>query len=354
LAEEKMKIIYTAAGAPQASTLVRHLRENGEQKVELIGLDMNKEVIGRYISDDFEQIPRAGSENYNQRILEIVQQKKADVFLNCSGADVPHIAQIKNEIEKIGTKVLCPSAEMLNKANNKFSLFTTLSNVNDVNVPEFCSPSNLEEFVIKCQEMGYPKRDLCFKPHISKGSRGFRVLTERFSKRDLLLNHKPTARYMSLDEFINIFKDEVNFPKLLLMEVAEGEEVDAMTIGFKGEALLTTLKSRDSHRWGIIDRGQHIERPELIKSVQAIIREIPLDYNLSIQYIGGKIIEINPRTSTFIYQDNLNEPWLAIKLSLGLIEAEDVKKFQNKIDYNYSMIRYMDQIFIDSNQKFHS
>jgi carbamoyl-phosphate synthase large subunit len=342
-----MRIMYTAAGAPQAATLVRHLRNNGEQKVELIGLDMNEDVIGRYMSDDFEKIPQAGSNNYKEEILRIIQKHKPAVFLNCSGADVRHIAHMKGEIEALGTKVVCPEAEVMDRADNKLSLFETLKNVPEVDVPEFCHPKSLDDFIDKCKEMGYPERDLCFKPHIGKGSRGFRILTEKFSKRDLLLNHKPTARYMTLGEFIEIFKDERNFPDLLLMEVAKGEEIDAMTIGYKGEALLTTLKSRDSHRWGIIDRAKHVDRPRLIKSVQAVIENLPLDYNLSIQYIDNKIIEINPRTSTFIFQRDLNEPWIAIKLALGLISANEVRCYQDRVDFNYSMIRYMDQIFVN-------
>ena len=114
-----MKIMYTAAGAPQAATLVRHLKNNGEKKVELVGLDMNKEVVGRYISDSFEQIPQAGSDNYKGKILEIIQKHKPDILLNCSGSDVRYIAHMKDEIEALGTKVACPSAEIIDIADNK-------------------------------------------------------------------------------------------------------------------------------------------------------------------------------------------------------------------------------------------
>ena len=60
--------------------------------------------------------------------------------------------------------------------------------------------------------MGYPQRDLCFKPYRSKGTRGFRILSEKQSKRDLLLNQKPTARYMALGEFESIFEGDPDFP----------------------------------------------------------------------------------------------------------------------------------------------
>ena len=62
---------------------------------------------------------------------------------------------------------------------------------------------------------------------------------------------------MTLDDFVSIFRDAPDFPKLLLMEVATGEEVDLMTLAHDGQALLTTCKSRESNRWGVIDRGSY-------------------------------------------------------------------------------------------------
>jgi carbamoyl-phosphate synthase large subunit len=344
---KNLKIAYTAAGAPQAPTLVRQLRRNGEYDLTLIGLDMNAEVIGRFLSDGFRQIPAAGAAGYKEAILDFVRNEKPDAILNCSGADVAVIAKLKEEIEALGTTVICSSAEAIDIAENKYALYRTVSESDSGGVPEFHNPRSLEEFVATARGMGYPDRDLCFKPHVSKGTRGFRVLSERFDKRDLLLNHKPTSRYMTLDEFISIFEGDEDFPELLLMEMLDGEELDVMTLAYESEALLTTVKTRESHRWGVIDRGAHVERPEIVEAVKRVIKAIPLSYNLSLQYIDGKLIEINPRTSTFIFQDDLNEPWLAIKLALGLITPDEVKGYQSRIRMGRQLLRYMDQIMID-------
>lgn len=347
MTSSNIKIAVTAGGAPQAATLIRYLKNHGEADVHVVSLDMNEEVCGRFMADSFHTIPKAGSDEYRDAVLDIIAREKPDAFVNSCGADVPHIAAMRADIEKIGTKVLVSDPNVINDADNKHTLFSTFKDVASVGVPEFCSPSCLDEFVEMAKKMGYPDRDLCFKPHVSKGSRGFRVLSNRFSRRDLLLNHKPTARYMTLDEFVSIFKDAPEFPDLLLMEVAEGEECDVMTIGYEGDALLTTVKSRESHRWGIIDRGELIERPELVEATKAVIERMPLDYNISIQFIGGKIIEINPRTSTFIYWDDFNEPWMAVKLALGMITPEEVKAYQEKVPLGKRMLRFMDQVFFD-------
>jgi carbamoyl-phosphate synthase large subunit len=342
-----IKILMTGGGAPQAPTLIRHLRENGERPVTLVAMDMNPEACGRWMADKFHVIPPAGTAGYEDALIRIIQDENPDALLNVCGTDVLYISAIKERLEALGPVVICSDASAIEIANDKFKLFSTLNEVDGVNVPEFINPVSLDEFVSSAYKMGYPKRNLCFKPHISKGSRGFRVLSEQLDRRDLLLNKKPTSLYMTLDEFTNIFKDAAQFPKLLLMEVATGEEIDLMTIAYDGEALLTTCKTRESHRWGIIDRGELVKRPELEKSASQIINKIRLSYNISIQFIGGKIIEINPRTSTFIYQEDLNEPWLAIKLALGLIGVEELREYKSRIRYGRRMVRFMDQIFFD-------
>jgi carbamoyl-phosphate synthase large subunit len=257
------------------------------------------------------------------------------------------VALNKEKFEKLGTKVIVSDPGPIVIASNKYDMYEKLKNVKGINLPEYYYPRNLDEFVKFAHKLGYPKRAVCFKPHRSKGSRGFRILDESISRRDMLLNYKPESRYMSLKEFMEIFEKEKDFPKFILMEVIKGPEYDAMTLCFKGESLLTTVKSREQSRWGIITSGELIDKPEIVKAVEKIISVIPLSYNISLQFIDNKLIEINPRTSSYIYQDDLNEPYLAVKLCLGEISKEEVRSYQSKVRYGRRMLRYMDQLFWD-------
>jgi carbamoylphosphate synthase large subunit len=338
--------MLTGGGAPQASTLIRKLRNNGDCACRLIALDMNDEVIGRYWADAFYKIPQAGAPGYGKRIKEIVAAEKPDALLNVSENDVPPLAAISAEIEAMGTKFIGPSAEAVAVLTNKRKLYDRFRDVAAVKVPEYSTPETLQEFIDTAHAMGYPNRDLCFKPHQSKGTRGFRILTESQSKRDLLLNHKPTARYMSLGEFVSIFEDDPDFPQLLLMEVVAGEEVDCMAVAHRGEALLCTVKSRESHRWGVIDRGELLRRPGIVAKMEEITRNLELSYNILFQFIDGYLIEMGPRTSSYIFSDGFIEPWIAIKLGLGMMAPDEVRALRDKIPYGRRMVRYMDQIFI--------
>ena len=88
-----------------------------------------------------------------------------------------------------------------------------------------------------------------------------------------------------------------------------------------------------------------MKRDDLVEQTRKILTAIPLSYCVNMQFIAGKLIEINPRVSTFIYQEDLIAAYLAIKLALGELGEQDVMKYREKIDYGRRMVRYMDQVF---------
>jgi carbamoyl-phosphate synthase large subunit len=343
---KSLKLLVSAAGAPGCSTLIRMFKGIKERPIEVVAVDMDKEAIGRFLADSFYPVPPADHAEYLESMLSIVEKEDINVFYVVSSAEILKIAENKSLFENLGCRVIASDPEPIRLAGNKYLLYKTLREKTDVPVPKFFYPQNLDEFVAYAKELGYPDRRVCFKPHISKGSRGFRILDENISRRDLLLNYKPESTFMSLDEFISIFRDG-DFPQLIVMEHVESNDYDAMCLADRGEPLLTTIKTREASRWGIIVKGELINDPALQSICEKIVRAIPLSYNFGLQFIGHKIIEINPRPSTFIYQDDLNEPYLAVKLALGEISHEEIRSFQAKIHYGRRMVRYMDQVFWD-------
>ncbi len=342
---KKIKILLTASGCPGASNLIKAFKNNGEREVEIIGVDAEKEVIGAFWCDKFYQAPLADSDNYIPFMLDLVKKEKPDILFPQSSFEVYPISLNKEKFEELGVKVVVSDPEPIKIANNKYEMYEILQEKTDIDLIEYYYPKSLEEFVECAKKLGWPEKPICFKPHVSKGSRGFRYIDESISRKDLLLKYKPDSKYISMKEFIEIFKDEKEFPKLIIMEKAQGKDYDAMALCYKGDTMLITVKRREKNRWGVITQGELVKIAKLEDQIRKIIKTIPLSYNISIQFIGEKVIEINPRTSTYIYQENLNEPYLAIKLLLGEITSEEIKKYQDKISYGTRMIRYMDQIF---------
>lgn len=341
-----IKVVVTAAGCPGASTFLRMLRDKvNERHIELIAIDMDPEPIGRFIAHRFYQAPPANHEKYIPFVLDLIKLEKPDVFFCLSSYEVPVIAKYKEEIESLDTRVIVSPFEAVETAANKYKLYSVLKDNPYVKIPDFFYPKNLDEFIGYAEELGYPEKRVCFKPHFSKGSRGYRVIDDSISRKDLLLNYKPDSTFMSMDEFVSIFKNEPYFPDLILMEYVEGEEIDAMTLSYNGKALLVTCKTREVSRAGVIMKGELVQRPDIVQACDQIIEKIPLEFNSGMQFKGGYLIEINTRVSTFIYQDDMIEPYLSIKLALGEITTDEVKSYRQKICYGRRFVRYMDQVF---------
>jgi len=342
---KKLKIILTACGCPGASTLIKYLKNNGEREIEIIGTDMDEQAIGRFLCDKFYKVSEGTSDQFIEELLAIAEKEKVDLLFTESSNEVLNLAKNREKFEQIGVPVPVSSPEAIKTGSNKFLMYEKLKNNPKVKMPAYFDTNNLEDFVQKAKKLGYPEKPVCFKPHEGKGSRGFRIIDDSISRKDLLMNYKPSSRYMSMDEYIEIFKEEREFPKFLLMEYIEGDEVTADTLCFEGKELLTTVKSVEQARWGVIVKGELLDAPEIIEEAREIVKDIGLSYNVNIQFVGGKLIEINTRVSTFIYQDDLIPPYLSIKHALGEITEEEVREYSKKVVHGRRMLRYMDQVF---------
>jgi carbamoyl-phosphate synthase large subunit len=348
-----LKILLTACGCPGASTLIRMLKNVGERKIKIIGTDMDKEAVGRFFCDNFYTVPSGSSGEYIPEIFRILKREKPDIIFPESSNEVIPLSETKKEFESMGVKVLVSSTEALQIASNKFRMYEELSKKTRIKLPRYRDASSFEEFLEALDVLDYPNKPVVFKPHVGKGSRGVRIIDPRVNRMDQLLNFKPISKFISLKEFKEIFQNvkPTKFPRLLVMEYLEGMEKTTDSLTLEGRELLTTVKTVERARWGVIVNGELVKEEALVEQTRKILEIIPLSYCVNIQFIGNKLIEINPRVSTFIYQEDLILPYLAIKVALDEINDEGVMSLKKKIDYGRRMVRYMDQIFHKSHKK---
>ena len=340
-----LKIILTACGCPGASTLIRMLKQNGERSIQIIGTDIDPEAIGRFFCDGFYKVPPGTSDGFIPELLNIVRKEKPDLIFPESSNEVLAFAKAREDFESHSTKVLVSEPDSIEISNNKHMMYETVLKKTNITLPKFFPVYSLDEFLDAAAKLDYPERPIVFKPHVGKGSRGVRIIDPHADRKSQLLYEKPNNKFMSMDEFIEIFRHSDKFPNLLVMEFLDGIEKTTDSLSLNGKELLTTVKTVEQARWGVIVRGELIRDEGLIDQTKAIIKAIKLSYCTNIQFIADKLIEINPRVSTFLYQDNLIAPYLAIKLALGEISEEEVSDHITKIDYGRRMVRYMDQIF---------
>lgn len=341
-----LKIVLTAVGCPGASTLIRMLRENGERRIAIHGVDMRRDAVGRFLCDGFTQVPAGSDPDYVPALAEVVEREQPDLLFVQSSYEIETVARHRDVFERLGTRVLADNPDAIAVASDKARMHEACSRI-PVPQPRMLRPRTLEEFVAGARELGYPDVPVCFKPPVAKGSRGFRILSAEVDRVHELLHEKPVNRYMTLDEFVDLFRGREPFPDLMLMEYVDAPEETVDLFADKGEVVFHQVRTREEFVTGLAMAFRTIDRPELVELTRKVVRHLGLDYFQSVQWIGGKLLEINPRVSTFVYQEDFVIPYLGIKWTLGELTWDDVPAIQARVRTTRRSVRYYDQVFWD-------
>jgi hypothetical protein len=85
--------------------------------------------------------------------------------------------------------------------------------------------------------------------------------------------------------------------------------------------VLHQTKTREAIETGLAMSFRTVDRPDLVQISREICRRLRLDWFVNIQFKGDRLLEVNPRVSTFVYQEDFNLPYLGIKYALGELDA---------------------------------
>jgi hypothetical protein len=85
----------------------------------------------------------------------------------------------------------------------------------------------------------------------------------------------------------------------------------------------------------------------LMETGSKIVAELGIEHFFNIQLVGDAVIEINPRISTIVYQDDLNLPYLGVKRALGEISDDELRGYAARIRPGRTALRYFDQLEFD-------
>jgi len=332
-------VLVTASGAPGTAALLRGLRENGERDVRLIGVDMSERSIGRHLCDAFHLVPAGSDPGFADAVLEIVEREGADVVLPQSSFDLPGLAAAR---ERFPVPVLVSSPETVHRSNDKAETYDLLQRIG-VPTVDFRRVAGARQVDAAARELGYPDRPVCFKPVFSSGSRGFRILDPTVDRAHQLLHERPGSVSMRLDEALELLPEEGG-TELLVMELAEGGERTIDGIADGARVVLGHPKTREAMRAGLAMYFVTLEDDALMEIADRIVREVAIEWFFNIQLVGGRVIEINPRISTVVYQEDLNFPWLGVKRALGEISDDELETMRGRVKPGRIALRFFDQV----------
>jgi carbamoyl-phosphate synthase large subunit len=338
---KQITVLVSACGAPGTAALLRALRENGERPVRLVGTDMAEQAIGRHLCDAFYQVPAGSDPVFVDAVLDVCHREHVDAVLPQSSFDLLALAEAGGQFE--GIAVLVSSPEAIRRSNDKAETYALLDRIG-VRGPAWRRVSGGDAVAAAARELGYPEVNVCMKPVFSSGSRGFRILSASADRHEQLLTNRPgVAGAMQLEELLELLPGEGG-PELLVMELATGKERTIDGIAVEGRIALGHPKTREAMRAGLAMYFETLEDPALMETARKIVAELALDHFFNIQLVGEHVIEINPRISTIVYQEDLNLPYLGVKHALGEISEEELGELAARARPTRRALRYFDQV----------
>ena len=336
-------VLVSASGAPGTAALLRGLRENGERDVRLVGTDMSERSVGRHLCDAFHLVPAGSDPGFPDAVLEVVEREGVDVVLPQSSFDLEGLAAHRDRFE---VPVLVSGPDAIHRSNDKAETYAFLQRIG-VPAPQFRRVNGAGEVEAAARELGYPDRPVCFKPVFSSGSRGFRVLDPTVDRAHQLLHERPGSVAMRLEEALELLPGEGG-PDLLVMELATGGERTIDGIADGRQVVLGHPKTREAMRAGLAMYFVTLDDPDLMKIADRIVAELGIEWFFNIQLVGDHVIEVNPRISTIVYQDDLNLPYLGVKRALGEIEDDQLEALRSRVRPGRTALRFFDQLEWDA------
>ena len=339
-----LTVIVTASGAPGTAALLRALRENGEREVRLVGTDMSERSVGRHLCDAFHLVPGGADPAFPDAMLAVAEREGVDAILPQSSFDLEGLAA---HVERFPMPVLVSSPRRSTARTTRPRRYAFLHRHRRAGARLSGACNGAGEVEAAARELGYPERPVCFKPVFSSGSRGFRILDPTVDRAHQLLNERPGSVAMRLEEAVELLPDEGG-PDLLVMELATGGERTIDGIAQRSARSCSAIpKTREAMRAGLAMYFVTLDDEELMRIANLIVAELGIEHFFNIQLVGEHVIEINPRISTIVYQEDLNLPYLGVKRALGELSDDELRSYASRIRPGRTALRYFDQLEFD-------
>ncbi len=311
--------------------------------MRLVGTDMGERAIGRQLCDAFHLVPAGSDPAFPDAVRDLVERERVDVVLPQSSFDLEGLAAHRDDFP---APVLVSAPDTIRRSNDKAECYELLHRIG-VPAPAFRRVRGAPAVEAAARELGYPDRPVCFKPVFSSGSRGFRILDPTVDRARQLLEERPGSVSMRLEEAVELLPAEGG-PDLLVMELATGGErtIDGIADGWR--VVLGHPKTREAMRAGLAMYFVTLAGDGLMAIADRIVAELGIEHFFNIQLVGELVIEVNPRISTVVYQDDLNLPYLGVKRALGELSDEALAALASRVRPGRTALRYFDQVEWDA------
>lgn len=347
-----LTVMLSACGAQFAPGMVDCLRDNGERKIRVIGIDMHYDPTLECLYDGLYEVPAASDAKYIDSIIDICKREHVDVVLPFMSAELIPLLDRMEDFDKIGVKVAVGDRHSIEITTNKYRFYAFLKECG-LKVPRFALVKHVADLKSACEAVGYPEYPVCVKATELSGSRGIRLIDPSKSRFDLLFGQKPNSFFTTFEELQSTLEEREEMPEMMAMEYLPGDEGSVDLIADNGEILYMAYRESNVNLASIPQEATLSHNEEAYQIARDVVKNLGLTGSADLDFKYDRdghpvLMEVNPRiaaTMQIFKEGGLNLPYLRIKHLLG----EEMPKV--KINYGIKMKRRYLEMFAYMGQK---
>lgn len=297
-----LKILVEASGSLTAAYLIKAIKEAGHK---VVASDINPECAGRFLADDFIQMPSKDAPELWKDIYTKLTEHKINIVIPSLDETLLGWAERKSDLFKQGIHVVLSNDDVIHTFQDKWQTYQFFISIG-INTPA----TSLQQ--------SYP----LIKPRNGRGSKGLRITDEPVCMNNMISQELITGEEYTIDVFCDKFSKPVYIVPRKRLGVKDGKS----TAGIVVDSL------------------------EIVREVHKICESTHFFGPVNIQCFvcaddkSVKFIEVNPRIA-----GGMALAFAATENWVNLIIGHFIhgKKINPKpIKYGLKMMRYYAEIFV--------
>lgn len=295
-----MRIFIEATGSLVSHSLISAIQESGNV---CVASDASHDSVGKYIADEFYQVPLASEDNYINTVLTLLVDKNIDMVIPTLDDALLKWSSIREKMNSLGVCLAISEQKTLEICQDKWNTY-------------LCFKENGIPTPVTSLEQEY---DL-IKPRNGRGGSGIIISKEKQDMTGMISQELLRGEEYTIDVFCNVEHNPVYVVPRKRLGVKEGKSTA-----------------------GIV-----VDRPDMVKIVEKICSVIHFTGAVNIQCFdtadGIKVTEINPRIGGgTILGMKATENW--INLTIDTFKDYKVVKPKYSVEYGLKMRRYYGEVF---------
>ena len=315
-----LRILVTGVGAVVAPSIIKNYKVVEERNIYVVGVDIKPIVCNRYV-DKYYQYKKPSDEDYIETLLHICIKEKIEFVIPLVDSELLILSKNRELFKNSNITICINDPDKIELVQNKYNLYKYLEKEN-FGVPKSIQFNSIDGLLKAFQQIEGVK---CYKPVISSGTRGFRIIKDDINYEDYLFGSKADSTYISMDYLIESMKKCKNIPQMMLMEYVSGDLYNVNVLANNGKTLYAVAGKVLGFGLGNTTKCKIENNSEVLEFCKNITRLLQLNGNIGFEvaYTNNnqlKLIEINIRVQGQIFSSTLagvNFPYLELKYYLG-------------------------------------